>query len=175
MFIVQCQSRTPAGPTKITTAIPPLSVFLCPDTIENVAITCRPTGMNWHEHPGCNSGSKPFQGQDLRRCTCPDTQSQQKTLRFARPLDGYICAWYRPRRALIDAGGRSKPFNRGHPSTTRSRDLSRLISSLKMKPKAARPCPHRNTSFVPLTEQHFGLARRLARCKFVKDRGGLIR
>jgi hypothetical protein len=44
-----------------------------------------------------------------------------------------------------------------------------------MKPKAARPCPHRNTSFVPLTEQHFGLARRLARCKFVKDRGGLIR
>jgi hypothetical protein len=43
---------------------------------------------------------------------------------------------------------------------------------LEDQPKAARPCPHRNTSFVPLTEQHFGLVRRLARCKFVKDRGG---
>ncbi len=47
------------------------------------------------------------------------------------------------------------------------------ISSLRMKPKAARPCPHRNIFFVPLMEHHSGLAPRLARCKFVKGRGGL--
>jgi hypothetical protein len=76
--------------------------------------------------------------------------------------------------AMSDLSPECAP-KRGVPPTTRSRNLSRLISSLKIKPKAARPCPHRNTSFVPLTEQHFGLVRRLARCKFVKDRGGLIR
>ena len=57
------------------------------------------------------------------------------------------------------------------------RHLSRISGARKsvVATAAAAPCSRCNISFVPFTGTQFGLVLRPAQCKFVKDRGGVIR